>query len=46
MNNYMEKDVIKGFSEEEFSLEEFKRLVKEVIDNKIPGFIYGRIIVH
>lgn len=41
MNNYMEKDVIKGFSEEEF-----KRLVKEVNDNKIPGFIYGRIIVH
>ena len=42
----MEEDVIKGFCEEEFSLEEFKRLVKEVNDNKIPGFIYGRIIVN
>lgn len=42
----MEKDVIKGFSEEEFSLEEFKRLVKEVNDNKIPGFMYGGIIMY
>ena len=41
----MEKDVIKGFSEEEFSIEEFKRLLKEVIDKKIPGFMYCGIFM-
>lgn len=41
----MEKDVIKGFCEEEFSLEEFKRLVKEVNDNKISGFMYCGIFM-
>ena len=40
MNNYMEKDVIKGFSEEEFN-----RLLKEVIDKKIPGFMYCGIFM-
>lgn len=42
----MEEDVIKDFSEKEFSLEEFKRLLKEVEDGKIPGFMYGGIIVN
>lgn len=42
----MEEDVIKDFSEEEFSLEEFKRLLKEVDDGKIPGFMYGAFIIH